>query len=148
MPGHDPRTLPDDGFFGFGVYTGTGCFYDAAAARALAPLVEGLDRDGEVTAEVTDEKSGANLIAFIAGQGDGAYPTWIGRTAAGDIACFVADVLPFDTITVRNIPVRSLPGGNEGGPPLAEGAGQAPGECGRRSGELWLVEVKQVPEGS
>jgi Protein of unknown function (DUF4241) len=99
-PGEDPRTLPDNGFFPFGVDTATGCFFDAAAAPALAPLAGGLDRGGQLTAEVADEKSGANLIAFLSGQGDGAYPTWIGRTADGDIACFIADVLPFDTITI------------------------------------------------
>lgn len=97
-PGEDPRTLSDDGFFGFGVDGGTGCFYDAAAAPALAPLVEGFVLGYEMTAEMTDEKSGANLIAFESGWGDGAYPLWIGRTAAGDIACFIADMLLFDDI--------------------------------------------------
>ena len=33
------------------------------------------------------------------GWGDGSYPVWIGRTAAGDIACFVADLLTFDIMT-------------------------------------------------
>ena len=98
--GEDPRTLRDNGFFAFGVDTAMGCFFDAAAAPALAPLAGGLDRGGELTAEVADEKSGANLIAFLSGQGDGAYPTWIGRTADGDIACLIADVLPFDTTTI------------------------------------------------
>jgi hypothetical protein len=97
-PGEDPRTLSDNGFFGFGVDEGVGCFYDAAAAPALAPLTEGLVLGYEMTAEVTDEKSGANLIAFSSGWGDGTYPIWIGRTAAGDIACFIADMLLFDML--------------------------------------------------
>jgi Protein of unknown function (DUF4241) len=32
----DPRILPDKGFFGFGVDAGTGCFFDAIAAPAMA----------------------------------------------------------------------------------------------------------------
>jgi len=97
-PGEDLRTLPDDGFFGFGVDSGTGCFYDASAAPALAPLAEGFVLGHETTAEITDQESGANLIAFHSGWGDGSYPVWIGRTAAGDIACFIADMLPFDNV--------------------------------------------------
>jgi len=97
-PGEDLRTLPDDGFFGFGVDSGTGCFYDASAAPALAPLAEGFVLGHETTAEITDQESGANLIAFHSGWGDGSYPVWIGRTAAGDIACFIADMLLFDNV--------------------------------------------------
>jgi Protein of unknown function (DUF4241) len=97
-PGEDPRTLPGNGWFGFGVDGGAGCFYDAAAAHALAPLAQGFVLGYQTTAEITDEESGANLIAFSSGWGDGSYPVWIGRTAAGDIACFIADMLTFDTM--------------------------------------------------
>lgn len=31
LPGRDPRTLPDEDVFGFGVDTGTACFFDAVA---------------------------------------------------------------------------------------------------------------------
>lgn len=96
-PGEDPRTLRDNEYFGFGVDWGTGCFYDASSAAALAPLTGEFVLGGEMAAELTDEKSGANLIAFESGWGDGSYPVWIGRTAAGDIACFIADVAVFDT---------------------------------------------------
>lgn len=44
-------------------------------------------------APVTDPESGANLIAFHSGWGDGSYPVWIGRSADGQVACFVADML-------------------------------------------------------
>jgi hypothetical protein len=27
----------------------------------------------------------------MAGWGDGAYPTWVGRDARGDVTCFVTD---------------------------------------------------------
>jgi hypothetical protein len=97
--GEDPRTLPDGGFFGFGVDAGTGCFFDAAAASALARQTTEFVLGYEQSRELSDDASGANLIAFHSGWGDGSYPVWIGRTAAGDIACFVADMLTYDIMT-------------------------------------------------
>jgi hypothetical protein len=43
--------------------------------------------------DVAAPESDANLIAFASGWGDGSYPVWIGRTASGDVACLVADML-------------------------------------------------------
>lgn len=97
--GEDIRVLPDGGFFGFGVDAGTGCFFDAAAAAALARQTGEFVLAPEESKELADDASGANLIAFSSGWGDGSYPVWIGRTAAGDIACFVADMLTFDIMT-------------------------------------------------
>jgi hypothetical protein len=37
---------------------------------------------------------------FQSGWGDGAYPVSVGRTAAGDVACFVADMLLLNHATV------------------------------------------------
>jgi hypothetical protein len=97
--GEDLRTLPDGGFFGFGVDAGAGCFFDATAASALASQTREFVLWPEESRELTDDASGANLIAFSSGWGDGSYPVWIGRTASGDIACFVADLLTFDIMT-------------------------------------------------
>jgi uncharacterized protein DUF4241 len=97
--GQDPRLLPDGGFFGFGVDAGTGCFFDAVAASALAHQTRRFVLGYQESRELTDDASGANLIAFSSGWGDGSYPVWIGSTAAGDIACFVADLLTFDIMT-------------------------------------------------
>ena len=100
--GWDTRVLPDGGFFGFGVDGGTGCFYDASGTATFGSneWLRELDLAGEVDytaaffpAPVTDPGSGANLIAFHSGWGDGSYPVWIGRSADGEIACFVADML-------------------------------------------------------
>jgi Protein of unknown function (DUF4241) len=112
-PGEDPRTLGDREFFGFGVDAGTAAFLDAAALTAMIGLVTDawvafVERHGgnlyrqqqAEAAEVIDPTSGANLIAFESGWGDGAYPTWIGRTAAGEVACFVADMLVVQDATV------------------------------------------------
>lgn len=101
LDGADPRLLPEGGFFGFGVDGGTGCFYDASGDATfgnpewLAELDMAGGRDYNApffTAPVTDPESGANLIAFQSGWGDGSYPVWIGRSADGEVACFVADM--------------------------------------------------------
>jgi uncharacterized protein DUF4241 len=93
LPGQDLRILGDRAFFGFGVDAGMGCFFDAAAAPAMARHSPTFALGDDTTGELNDPESGANLIAFDSGWGDGAYPTWIGRTTSGDIACFVADML-------------------------------------------------------
>ena len=100
--GDDPRTLADGSFFGFGVDAGTGCFFDAAAASALARQTTEFTLGDEQSRELIDDAAGANLIAYRSGGGDGYYPVWIGRTAVGDVACFVADLLTFDIVTVIN----------------------------------------------
>jgi hypothetical protein len=100
VPGQDPRMLGENEFYGFGVDTGTGCFFDAAARAAFEKILdvdsdEGLVDDvmGARTAVVADPESGATLVAYASGWGDGSYPTWIGRTASGEVACFVSDML-------------------------------------------------------
>ncbi|WP_229795906.1 DUF4241 domain-containing protein, partial [Saccharothrix coeruleofusca] len=98
-PGQDDRLLGDGEFYGFGVDSGTACFVDADAAEALDPI---FDRSFEEIAErliggaserVADPVSGAALVAFGSGWGDGSYPTWVGRAADGSVACFVVDLL-------------------------------------------------------
>lgn len=93
LPGQDPRTLPDQHFFGFGVDAGMACFFDAIAAPAMARHSPTFVLGDDTTGELGDPESGANLIAFHSGWGDGAYPTWIGRSASGDMVCFIADML-------------------------------------------------------
>ncbi|MGW4212594.1 DUF4241 domain-containing protein [Lentzea sp. NPDC004789] len=99
--GSDPRLLGDSEYYGFGVDAGTGCFVDAAAREAFerildwetaeAALLE--DIAGARTVVVPDPESGATLVAYATGWGDGSYPTWIGRTASAEVACFVSDML-------------------------------------------------------
>jgi hypothetical protein len=79
-----------------------GCFVDGA----VVPRVVALDKDYRFwfddldigiggAAEVDVPKAGGNILAFSSGWGDGSYPTWVGRTASGQVACFVADMQLF-----------------------------------------------------
>ncbi len=106
--GQDPRLLGDGEFYGFGVDAGMACLVDAAATGQLIAIADDEDRyrdtyvdaDLDEGIEVTDPTSGANAFAFRSGWGDGAYPVWVGRTTAGDVACFVADMLLLNHATV------------------------------------------------
>ncbi|MBL1085073.1 DUF4241 domain-containing protein [Streptomyces actinomycinicus] len=100
LPGQDPAGLAEDEFYGYGVDAGTGCFYDASADDAFpecegdeGPLWDAFDQDSWDIGPhlVTEPGSGHTLIAFTSGWGDGVYPTWVGRTASGEITCFVTD---------------------------------------------------------
>jgi hypothetical protein len=107
LPGQDPRLLGNGEFYGFGVDAGMACFYDDAAAEAFDTIMDdSYDLLGpKLTGSVSDRESGANLIAYASGWGDGSYPTWIGRDGSGNVTCFVSDmlVMPGD-VTVEEGP--------------------------------------------
>ena len=99
-PGQDPADLGDDEFYGYGVDAGTGCFYDAAAEQGFpeaeedeGPLWDAFeDSDwSEGPHLIRSPGTGHTLAAFTSGWGDGAYPTWTGRGADGEVTCFVTD---------------------------------------------------------
>ncbi|MDQ0810949.1 hypothetical protein QFZ63_002663 [Streptomyces sp. B3I7] len=99
-PGQDPAALGEDEFYGYGVDAGAGCFYDAAADASFpeaegdeGPLWDAFENSGWAPGPhlVTAPDSGHNLVAFSSGWGDGAYPTWIGRSAAGEVTCYLTD---------------------------------------------------------
>lgn len=97
-PGQDPATLADDEFFGVGVDSGTIGLVDAVAQIEMARLSdEAFSRleppSAGQFANVVDPKSGANLIAFGSGMGDGYYPVWVGRASDGSVSSFVLDLL-------------------------------------------------------
>jgi hypothetical protein len=113
QPGQDAQDLAGHGAgrpYGFGVDTGTGCFLDAQTFRAIGDEQEwaervvgamwGLDPQAPPDAmrEPVDDpivmpvgEDSHAVIVFSTGWGDGTYATWIGRTAAGDVACFLTD---------------------------------------------------------
>jgi hypothetical protein len=108
--GQDPAELGDDEFFGYPVDGGTGGFIDVESIPVLtADFDEYLENLMDLLADRTDddarmvtmtgENSEPLLVAFSSGDGDGHYPTWIGRTADGEIASVLTDffILPDET---------------------------------------------------
>lgn len=98
LPGQDPRMLPSGHFFGFGVDSGAGAFLDAAGRQAMRASYQAVedamaDRPGEFAWRIEDPGSGAGMVAFRSGMGDGSYPVWIGRNAESQVVSFVADML-------------------------------------------------------
>jgi hypothetical protein len=91
-PGQDPIVLGDGEFFGIGVDAGMACFVDADECERLRGASESFGSLAE--RRFIAIESGA-MVAWSSGWGDGAYPTWIGRDAAGEVVCFVADMLLF-----------------------------------------------------
>lgn len=121
--GQDPAGLGDKEFFGFGVDAGCGALADRAATAAIQGWDE--DRIDEVfipadyppapvpglVPAVVDEATGANVVLVTSGWGDGVYPTFVGRTAAGPVASFVIDfqVVPDDPPPAPSSPGDGLP---------------------------------------
>lgn len=97
--GLDPARLGDNEFYGYPVDCGTGSFFDAALLEtdlSDGRLAEQLstrlsEQRWRGAAEAADRTSAANVIAFMSGPGDGTYPTWLGRSNSGEVACFVTD---------------------------------------------------------
>jgi hypothetical protein len=97
--GLDLGRLGDNEFYGYPVDCGTGSFFDAVLleadvsdGRLAEQLSDQLSRQNwHGAAEAADQASGANVIAFMSGPGDGTYPTWLGRSVSGEVVCFVTD---------------------------------------------------------
>ncbi|MCX4429428.1 DUF4241 domain-containing protein [Streptomyces mirabilis] len=106
-PGEDTEELDDDELFGYPVDGGTGCFVDAQTFQAAGEKEDFAGQVAEslwgrpqtpvasvrecapITMSVGDDEHA--VVVFSTGWGDGDYPTWIGRTADGDVACFLTD---------------------------------------------------------
>lgn len=117
---NDPDPDRKEELFSYGVDSGTGSFMDLDVARALARLdweePGGHDRFEEfcdkVLAEMgknsfgkhgtagwadvrVDERSGANVITFSSGWGDGGYASFWGYDAEGKLTALVTDFALF-----------------------------------------------------
>ncbi|MFI5780920.1 DUF4241 domain-containing protein [Nocardia sp. NPDC051570] len=88
--GEDPAFLDDESFFGFGVDSGVAGFLDPDAAPAIRTRLE--DNYFQHDADPT-ELPIPGLKSFRSGWGDGVYPVWLGRDAAGNLGAVVADFL-------------------------------------------------------
>lgn len=93
--GENPRLLPDREAFVFGVDAGVACFVDAGSVAALTRQARDMTylEERGLVGELVDATTGANLVMYDSGWGDGAYPVWIGRSTTGEVTCFVADML-------------------------------------------------------
>ncbi|MGS2619992.1 DUF4241 domain-containing protein [Micromonospora sp. LZ34] len=108
-PGQDPGTLREGEAFVVGVDVATIALFDTVALQAMARRTEEdpdsyYVADADRPVELQDPASGANLIAFNTGWGDGGYPVWVGRTTSGTVACFVVDMA---MLTPPTAPINS-----------------------------------------
>jgi len=106
LPDEDVNELDSDAIFGYDVDSGEGCFMDVRAARVL---VRKRSRDNDFFSRLMDEMretyvptwswlnkvldagTGANLVTFSTGCGDGRYASYFGYTAKGKLVCLVTD---------------------------------------------------------
>jgi uncharacterized protein DUF4241 len=102
----DPSALEHDGYFGYGVDAGTGCFMDPIAGRLLA---DRMDKEDEHFNVIIDEmqttykdtrswldwrpsaERDENIICFSSGWGDGSYPSFFGFSADGRVCTLLTD---------------------------------------------------------
>jgi hypothetical protein len=100
LPGQDPAVLGPGEFFGYGVDSGTGSFFspeaaehldDAYADRLLDQLAEHQQTTWAWANVQVDAASGANVVAFSSGFGDGAYPSFVGLATDGRTVGLMTD---------------------------------------------------------
>jgi hypothetical protein len=105
VAGQDVTTLEPGTFFGYGVDSGTGCFasieavervaaqpaFDDYSARVQAAMFPTADARTLFVDIVVDPATGANVIGFPSGFGDGGYPSWFGLDAGGVPLVLVTD---------------------------------------------------------
>jgi hypothetical protein len=112
VEGQDPSVLGPGEFFGYGVDGGTGSFTSPEATERLKDsaahgtyseaLMAGLNPGAgalplSFTVEV-DPASGANVVAFPSGFGDGAYPSFVGFDRQGRPAVVLTDFGILDAV--------------------------------------------------
>jgi len=102
----DPSALEHDGYFGYGVDAGTGCFMDPVAGQLLAErmdreddyfnvIIDGMETTYKDTRSWLDWRPSPerdeNIICFSSGWGDGSYPSFFGFAADGRVCTLLTD---------------------------------------------------------
>lgn len=116
LPANRELTSPKaDEVYYYGVDSATGCYMDVEAARVLSESAEG-DIYFDQIAEGMDKTyvetwswaniclnpaTGANIVCFSTGLGDGAYASYFGYGGKGDILCLVTDFRLFEDKELR-----------------------------------------------
>lgn len=124
VEGQDLEELEEDEVFCYGVDTGTGCFMDEQTSQKLMRIFESFDEnalpesfdegsifpelpelgdmldesyvDTYMTANYVLPGTELNIVAFSSGYGDGAYPSYWGYDASGNICCLITDFYVID----------------------------------------------------
>ena len=109
-PDDAPSELGEGEIFGYPVDSGTGCFMDEQTARLVLDHMEHEEFADALTAEMErtfentwswanvefDPDTGANIVAFSAGVGEGSYASYFGLDADGEVVCLVTDFSLFE----------------------------------------------------
>lgn len=106
LEGQDPSTLQPGEFFGYSVDAGTGAFMDLDAWRAFhaqmeqdeafdGRLVEEMGKGG-VAGSLLLSSGPGSVAMFSSGWGDGAYATYWGYDARGNLAAALTDFYVVD----------------------------------------------------
>ncbi len=102
---NDPSKLKPGHMIGYGVDSGTGCFMDALAGRALTEkmnddsnffetLMAEMNKTYRDTWSWLNMRFGeGNLIAFSSGLGDGLYATYIGLNTQNEATVVITDFM-------------------------------------------------------
>jgi hypothetical protein len=100
--------------YGYGVDTATGAFLDAAVLKRIQEISNAGEAAWDAFVEqlggnyldtwswgnaTLDAETGANIIGFSSGYGDGFYLSYFGLNAAGNAVCLVTDFNVVDTWT-------------------------------------------------
>ena len=106
VAGQDPATLRPGEVFGYGVDSGTGAFtspeavaavdgeaaYTAYSDRLLAVMAAKTIDDPMTASVAVDPATGANVVAFASGFGDGSYASYAGLDDRGEVVAVLTDL--------------------------------------------------------